>query len=142
MFEKGTQQILLRATMPQRLPNRPPQVNHIVRDKISQIGIFGLVPDTLHRIEFRRVGRQPFQLQPTPKASGQPPPSGTVDRPTIPDQNEATGKLSQQFANEGLDIIGANISLPEVKVQPQTSTLRRDANRRDTGKPVVRSQLY
>src|SRR3990172_6285315 len=137
MFEKGTQQILLRATVPQRLPNRPPEVGHIVRDKISQVRIFGLVPDTLHRIELRGIGRQPFPLHPTPKASGQPSSGGTMDRPTIPDQNDAPGKLSQQLAHKGLDIIGTNIVTPDVKVQTQPSTLWRDADRRDTRQAVV-----
>lgn len=48
----------------QRSDDRLTQVRHILRDEVGQIGILGVVPNHLHRVQVGGLGRQPFHLQP------------------------------------------------------------------------------
>jgi hypothetical protein len=49
----------------QRTMNGNIQVQQIVRDEVGQVTIFGVVPDMFDRVEFRGVGRKPFEVEPS-----------------------------------------------------------------------------
>ena len=68
----------------ERLANGPLQLRRVVRDEVGQVAVLGVAPSRFDRIEFRRIGRQPFEvdvLQPR----GQDLLGGrTMNAPTIP----------------------------------------------------------
>lgn len=63
MFEKRGKQAL-HVDPHRRRVNRRNQLFIRIRNEIAQVDVFHLIPTRLHRIQFRRIGRKVFELEP------------------------------------------------------------------------------
>lgn len=136
MFEKRTQQRLLRLAFSQRLANSSGQMLNVVWNKVGQIGILGPVPHLLIRIKFRCVCGKPFDTNSFFKSLFQPPSRTAVNHPAIPDQNNTFEKMLQQGSDKRFGFIGRNVMVEQLEIQSHASPYWRSGNSRDNREPI------
>ena len=66
------------------------QVMNVVRNEIGHVPVFGLVPNIVDRVEFRRIGGKPLDLKPLCAARLQQPDSGTMCAQASANENDGT----------------------------------------------------
>src|SRR3990172_10091 len=116
----------------------------VFRRLVRQIAVFGMIPDLLHWVEFRRMTGQPLHL----KATGpiqQLAHRGPMDTPAIQDEDEALRLPTAQGAQEGQHLLGANVASVPLPTQTQTLPLRRNADgadQRQSVMPLPLAQLW
>jgi len=137
VFEERTEQTFLRSSMSQRPAKDGRQMNHILRNKIGQVGVLAPVPDLLDGVKFWSVGWQPFDVYPNRKTFLQPTGGRPMHHPAIPHQNDSPWKVAQHSGHEWLRFVGRDIMVEQFEVQPQSPTLRREANRRDNRQSIT-----
>ena len=102
------------------------QLIQVLSATVSQFLSFDISPQGLHRVQVRRVARQPFHDQPTPlTAQIVPHDPALVRRQAIPNQG---GFLAAQFALEifqkGYQTDGIVVSVPDLKPEAAAASIR------------------
>jgi len=92
---------------------------NVLRNDVRQGAAFGLAPNILHRIEVRRVGWKPFNLEPRSAILEESSGGGAVSRQAIPHQNDWTAQMSMDIADKSNEIRGPRIVVQEFVVQSQ-----------------------
>lgn len=108
MINTGTQQSLGTAHPPERTAQVAPQLLTGFMDAIGQVS-FSMSPHVFHRIQFRRIAREPVDMQ--ARLLGQerldiPTP---VDFAAIPNNEHIAPQMTQQLTQEGNDLQPCNI---------------------------------
>ena len=62
--EEGVQAVGVVAVFAENMVQGFVQFNDVARNPIGEVAVLGLVPDTFHGIEFRRVTGEPFGAEP------------------------------------------------------------------------------
>ena len=101
---------------------------NVFRDIVGQVSVFAAIPNLLNRIEIRSISWQPLNPNTTAEPITQPPGSRTVNRPTIHNQDEPTGKVSQECSNEYLKIVRVDVVTLDIEIKTQPVTSWRDAD--------------
>ena len=109
---------------------------NIFRDMVGQVSVLATIPNLLNRIEIRSISWQPLNPNTTAEPITQPPGSRTVNRPTIHDQDDPIGKVSQECSGKYLEIVRADVVPLDIEVKPQATTSWRDADSRYRRKPI------
>ena len=107
------------------------QMSHILRDKVSQLAVFTIVPDLLIRIQIRSVCRQPFHINTPTETALQFTNATAMHHPSVDDENNSHREMLQQVSNERLKIPGTNIMVLDRKIQPQATAFWRETQCRD-----------
>ena len=137
MFEERSKQGLLRTRPPQRFADGSGKLLNILRNEVSQVGVFGSVPHLLIGVEIGGVGRQPFDVQPSGKTLSQTACGRAMHRPAVPHQDNAFGKMLQQCGHEGFGLVGGDIVVEHVEIETQSTPLRRERDGRDDRQSVA-----
>src|ERR1051325_1285827 len=105
---------------------------------IGQVAVLVMVPALLHRIEFRRIGRQPGEAgQPGRPAPAQATDRGAVHAPAIQDHQQRTPRLTLKGSQEGQDVGRANIGGEETKIEAQPPAVWRARKRAHNREAVM-----
>jgi hypothetical protein len=104
------------------------QILNVLRDDVGQGAAFGLIPNILHRIEFRRVGWEPFDLKPRCAILEESSGGGAVSRQAIPHQNDWTAQIPMNMADKSNEIRSPRIVIQEFVVQSQSQCPGRACN--------------
>jgi len=100
------------------------ELGEIAGTEVGQFVVFPVTPEVLHRVEFRRVTRQPLERQPAPLRADK---FGYQARPmrrqSVPHHQQLPRQMTQQVAEEVHHLRGADGGgiEPEVKVPPGDS---------------------
>lgn len=108
----------------------------VFRDIIGQVSVFAPIPNLLNGIELRSISWQPLDPNTTAEPITQPSGSRTVNRPTIHNQDDPIGKVSQECSGKYLEIVRADVVPLDIEVKPQAATSWRDADSRYRRKPI------
>lgn len=135
-MKKRTEQILLLRLAAQRGIKDSGQMVDVVRYKIRQLAVFAVVPDLLHRVQLRCIGRQPLNLN-TAKPFLQSFGTATMNHPAINHKDYTFREMHKQPGNKIFEIIGTNIGILYRKIQAQILSFRRDADSRYCRQPVT-----
>ena len=134
--KEGPEQLRLASGLCDRALHQRFQFINVSRRSVGKVGVFGMVPDLLHRVEFRRMAGEPFHL----KAAGPLPQSahrGPMHAPAIQDKDEAIRLSTAQGTQEGQHLLGAKVISVRLPTQTQAMPLRRYAEGADHREPVV-----
>jgi len=107
------------------------------RRSVGQVGVFGMVPDLLHRVEFRRIAGEPFHLQAAAGWRQQSAYRGPMHAPAIQDEDDAVCLSAAQCAQECHHLLGANVISVRLPTQAQAMPLGRYADGTDHRQPIV-----
>src|SRR6516162_3701027 len=104
------------------------ELGKIARAEVGQLVMLPVAPEVLHRIEFRRVGRQLLDRQPAPLRGDELLDRvSAMRRQSVPYDHEPTRQMPQQMAEE-IDYLGAADGAaiePEVEIPPSDPGRRR-----------------
>lgn len=109
---------------------------HTVRNVVRQIGVLGFVPQLFRRIEFWRIGREPFHIEPIRMLLREQPDGLTVNAIPIQDQDGSAAKMPPQIAQECQEMIGVGVAAKDLKVKAKPLSPWRHRNGANRGKPV------
>lgn len=109
----------------------------IVGEVVGQVRILGVVPDHLHRVEVRGVGRQPFHLQPRGAGLLQETDRLATGTGTVEDQQELASHLPVDEAEERQDLCEADVVAMELEVQPQAAAQGCQGDSGNDREPIV-----
>lgn len=101
------------------------QILDVLRNDVRQGAAFGLIPNILDRIEFRRIGWEPFDLEPRPAIFKESSGSRAMSGQAIPHQNDGTAQMPMDIADKANEIRGPRIVIQEFVVQSQPQRPRR-----------------
>ena len=109
MFEKAPQQSVI-ASCPMRLAtDLASQRGEVVGGEVCHIFAFQVIPEILHRIEFRRISREQFHLQPVRLRSEITRSVGaTVAGQAVPHHQDAPAQMTVQAPQEDDHIFPAD----------------------------------
>jgi len=82
------------------VPNRSGKVVNVLRDIVCKVAIFGIVPYLLHRVEFRGIGREPFDTNLVRVFFHKATHRGAVYVPSIQDKDDLVSKSTAQVVYE------------------------------------------
>lgn len=111
------------------------KVAPIEREAVRVVAL-EVVPDLLHGVELRRVGREPLDVQPrvAPRDLGK---RRLVDPAPVPQQHDVSAQMPQQCPEEVADVLAREVLLLEADVEAHAGGKGRDAERRDSRDAVV-----
>lgn len=92
---------------------------NVLRNDVRQGAAFGLIPNILHRIELRRVGWKPFNLEPRSAILKESSGGGAVSRQAIPHQNDWTAEMPMDIADKSNEIRSPRIVIQKFVVHSQ-----------------------
>ncbi len=82
--------------------------------------MLGLGPDTLVRVEFRGVGREPLDVKPCVLAQEVLDDDAPVNGAAVPQEHHRSTQMPQKVAQESDDLHAGDVDRVETKVQPET----------------------
>jgi len=136
MLEERMQQSLTVFAALERLINLMFKSINILWNIVSQVGIFGMLPDVFVRIKLWCICRQPFDVQSIPESSQQALGGRSMYRPTVQNHNNALRKMHQQLCHKPFKVLCNNVVAKNLKIQPQMSPLGRNSDCRNDRQPV------
>ncbi len=137
MLEERSQQGLLTSAPTDRLADGPGERFDFIREAVGQVVVLGVFPDLLIGVEFRGVRRQPLDMNATRKPAEQSPGPRAVDRPSIDHQDHPALQTTQQRFHETLEIIGDDVVIVDVEVEPEPPEFRRHTDGRYDREPIA-----
>src|SRR3990170_6484606 len=123
-----------------RAVHQPGQFLDVFRRSVGQVSIFGMVPDLLHRVEFRRMAGQPFHLKAAAGPLQQSAHRGPMHAPAIQDEEEALRLAAAQCSQEDHHLLRANVVSVRLPTQAQAVPLRRYADGAYHRQPIPLAQ--
>jgi hypothetical protein len=90
-----------------------------------------VVPDLLDRVEFRRISGKAFELEPRKGPADRRDRWSLVDTASIPEQNDMSAQVLEQYAQELGHVNSLEVVLPELNVQAHASAPGRNRESRD-----------
>lgn len=136
MLEERMQQSLTVFAVLERLINLMFKSINILWNIVSQVGIFGMLPDVFVRIKLWCIRRQPFDVQSMPESSQQAPGGRSMYRPAVQNHNNALRKMHQQLGHKPFKVLCNNVVVKNLKIQPQMSPPGRNGDCRNDRQPV------
>ena len=110
------------------------EVSEVAGEEITAMTVFEMTPELFDGIEFGGVGREPFEREPGEAFQQFADGGAFVHRTVVPDDDNFTGDLSEEFAEEAGDAGGIEGAVDEsLKVQVATKGFRRDGQSGDGG---------
>jgi hypothetical protein len=110
----------------------------IVRDEIGQVRVFGMIPDLLGWIEVRRVGRKPFHADRCGMATQVLTQNlGTVDIPSVKDEDEFAADTPSQRTQEDHDLWAASVLGVDLPVETKSLAASRKSDRTDNRQAIM-----
>ena len=117
------------------------KVVDVVSDEVREIPVLGVAPDELHRIQLRRVRRQPFKIVPGSSALQLPCCSPMCVEP-IQDDHHAATELTPKRCQETTHVVVLHVFSMNLKVKAESSSLRRDRDRRNHRQAIMPSPAF
>jgi len=133
--QTGTQQGRRLLDIAQRVDHQFQQVIPILRAGIADLSL-GLRPNVFFRVEFRRVGRKPFQMQPamaTAKLHNLPIP---VNRAAVQQHDDRPAQMPQQLGEVLHNLNRRHVPRIYLKIESQSLAHRRHGQSSDDGEPL------
>jgi len=113
------------------------KVIDILRNEVCQVGVLGVVPQHLHRVEFGSIGGKPLHLEPIRVRLLQQAHGFAMNAVAIQDQDEFAPQLPMDQVEKGDDVIEADVVIMELEVQAHPAPLRRHGESRNGRETVV-----
>jgi hypothetical protein len=101
------------------------EVIYVIRNEIGQVGIFGVIPNHIHWINVGGISRQPFDLKSVDISLLQQAHGLVMHTVTIQHQDGLAPQMPVNQAQRGHHVVKADVALLQLKVQTQSSALRR-----------------
>lgn len=137
MLEKRAHQAPLVPRAGQRSGNGLMKIVHILRNEVGQIAVFGVVPNPLHRVEIRSIGRQPLDLEPVGMRRLQDPDRLAVGVQAVQNRHESAAQVVMEQRQESHDLFPTHVVPMDAKIQPQPPPHRRHSERRNDRQTVA-----
>ena len=102
----------------------------IVRTAVGQLGL-GLTPHALIGVEFRRVGRKGFQMEPGVAVTQGLHGRAAMRAQPVPDHDHTSVQMTQQVTQERAHLGPTDVVVMPLVVKPETLTHRTDREARD-----------
>ena len=112
----------------------------IARDEVGQIRVLGVIPDLLGGVEIWRVGRKPFHMDRggmSIQVSTQD--LGTVDIPSVEDEDEFAANIPPQRTQEGYDMWTADVLRVNLPVETESKDVSRKSDGTDNRQAIMTS---
>ncbi len=114
------------------------QVIAIARDEVGQVRVLGVIPDLLGWIEIGRVGRKPLHANRCGMAIQVITQNlGTVDTPSVDDEDEFATDTPSQRTQEGHDLRSANVLGVDLPVETESNVVSRKGDRTDNRQAIM-----
>lgn len=123
VVEERANKGLVAAGFPNRLGDGSSQLQYVVGNEVSQVGVIGVAPDLFHWVELRRVGRQPFDLHAAAETLLMLPNAGLVNLPAIPHQDNTPADASKQAGHALDEIVGNDVMVEDIEVEPRSAAM-------------------
>jgi len=128
MSEEGTQQCMLGTRLTDRVSHLSAERDDVVGYVVGQVCVLRAVPDLLNGVEIRGVGRKPLNLDTLGKTSQKAKGSGTVNLPSIHDQNDRPAQPPQDGLDECFEVVRNDVVIADVEIQVQPMAFGRNRN--------------
>ena len=93
--------------------NGPAEIGQVVRDEVGQVGVLGMVPDLLGRIEVGSIRWQPFRIEPARPVFPEDADRLAVDVPAVQDNDEPTRQMAvKPYGFSTLRVINGQCTTP------------------------------
>ena len=110
---------------------------HVFWDEIGQVGVLGVVPNHLDRIEFGGLSRQPDYLKLIRVLILQPPDGLAMSTISIQHQDELAPQMPMDHRDEGYDLLVVDVLAANLEVEAQSLPHGRDRDPRDHRETIV-----
>jgi len=119
----------------ERAVHRAFQLQNVAGHVVGQVGVLGMVPHMLHRVESRRVRRKPLESESPArlKAAGRL----AMHRPAVQHHDQGPSQMPLHVPQETLELLGGDISTLDAEVQPQPVSACGQAQATDHAEAVV-----
>lgn len=106
-------------------------------DEVSELGVLGMAPESLDRIEIGRVSRKPFDVEPLRAAFVQLADGRAMDVEPVHHDDERSPMLAPESAEIAHHVRRPNVLLLHGEVLPNFGASRQDAEAADHAQAVV-----
>lgn len=113
------------------------EVACVVRHEVGQFAIFCMAPPCLDRVQFRRVGWKPLEFDMLHPRCCDSLSSRTVDRPTIPTEDQRTLIVFAKLSDKRDNFVGANVVAVNLKRCTDMSSRGRECDCSDNTQAVI-----
>jgi len=98
------------------------EVQEVIGKEVGQVAVLCVVPDMLDGIEFRRIGRQPFDVEPVGMGFGDPASGAAMHVPAVPNQDGPAMQVPSKIAQKIQHVRRSDVLLVDRKEQAQMTT--------------------
>ena len=137
MAKERTEEFLARAAALERQADFDIEIVDVVRDKVRQVCVLGVIPNLLNGIEIRSVRREPLELIGAWIELAQFARGSAVSVQPIKDHKEIAAEQTMDLLDEGSDANVVEVLPHGLEVKPQTAELRRDGEASDDRQAIV-----
>ncbi len=115
-----------------------PDLDEIIRGEVRQPAVLEIRPELFHRVQFRRVRRQPHQGPPADSVHRPPHEARSMGQAVVPEEERWAAEMSPEVAHEASDVRRADILAGvERQVKGDAAPTRRDDQGTDAGQFLV-----
>ena len=100
----------------------------VVRHEVGQLAVLGMAPPRLDGVQFRSVGWQPLKINAFDSRCCDSLGSRTMDRPTIPADDQRTLVVFAKLCDKGHNLVGANVVVVNLKRRTDVSPRGRESD--------------
>ena len=119
------------------LDDRVVELVDVVGNEVGQSRVLGVAPEGFDRIEIGRVGRKPFDVEPTRSALVQSANGRTVDVEPIQDHDQRPPMKTMQLSQVAHHVAGPHVPVLHDEVRSNPSPSRRETQAADHAQAVV-----
>lgn len=117
--------------------DRPLEVTGVVRHEVGQRAELRVAPPGFHRVEFRCVSRQPFDIDASEAGCRKPSGGRAMHTPTIPNDDQRPPKMATKLFHEIDCLVGADVLVVNLEGSANPAARRREDNGANHTQPIV-----
>ena len=121
----------------QRRPDVAFQVRHVVWHEVRKVTVLGMAPTRLDGIQFWGIRRKPFEVDVLQSRLSDPFCCRTMDRPTVPADDQRPLNLLPQLPDEFDDFVGANVVGMDLEWCANPASHRRESDGADDAQAII-----
>jgi len=125
--EEGVQAVRVLAVFAEQLVQGFMQFDDVAWDPIGEVAVFGLVPNTFHRVEVRRVTWEPLGAEPSAASGEQVAYRGSMGREAVANEQQRSSQVIMHAAQESNDVRGASVMVQKIVIQAEAARPRSSA---------------
>ena len=101
-----------------------PEVVDVAGDVVRQVPVLRVAPYVLDRVQFRRVGRQPLELDPVAVRGLEPLRRGAVRAQPVEHRGDRPAELRRERTQETVGIGSADVVVEQLEVEAEPTPAR------------------